>query len=486
MKKRFIKILLLLLIFPITVLAEEKDITIESIKLDFIYGNAYETETSKVEENKIINNVVLNKLDDYIDYKISVKNNSDNKYYYYVNQNNSEYVSYELLDEDNWIDKNTEKDFILRIKYIKEIPENLYNTQRQYLDNNEINLIFRDKIIDETITNNPYTGNFYLLIISIVFLVGITVYYTSKSKKVAFLFLFVLLLPITIFALTPINITISNNVMFTNRKVVKCHYDGDLTIGEEYQYGQYTYHYGEELRDADATRRESWYTFYTPVDGWGMALTDSNYTGEVNSDVCTLINDKPIVSMSFMYANSKASHFDLSNMDSSKVTNMYGMFFNTKPDHIDFNVLDTHNVENMYGVFHTIKTDYVALQGIDTSKVTNMTALFYNSQLDSVDMSGLDTSNVTSFQGMFCFTAINHVNLSGFNTSKVKDMSYMFYSSDFDELDLSSFDTSNVTNFNSMLGNCAAQVGYARTEEDAARLNAPVTGKSSTLTFVTK
>ena len=73
--------------------------------------------------------------------------------------------------------------------------------------------------------------------------------------------------------------------------------------------------------------------------------------------------------------------------------------------------------------------------------------------------------------------------LSILDTSNVTDMSFMFAESYVITLDLSSFDTSNVTNMRGMFNRSAATIGYARTQEDADRLNAS-SGKPSTLTFV--
>lgn len=59
---------------------------------------------------------------------------------------------------------------------------------------------------------------------------------------------------------------------------------------------------------------------------FSVQLTNKSSTEPVTSSVCTYINDKPVVYASFMFQNSKASSIDLSNFNTSNVTNMSYMF----------------------------------------------------------------------------------------------------------------------------------------------------------------
>lgn len=120
---------------------------------------------------------------------------------------------------------------------------------------------------------------------------------------------------------------------------------------------------------------------------------------------------------------------DVTNLDTSKVTNMSHMFYKL------FNV-ETLNVTNF-----------------DTSKVTDMSYMFSSMvNLSTLNVSHFDTSNVTNmshmFQDMFELTMLD---VTKFDTSKVTDMSYMFSAmSHLKALDVTRFDTSNVKNMNSM------------------------------------
>ena len=104
------------------------------------------------------------------------------------------------------------------------------------------------------------------------------------------------------------------------------------------------------------------------------------------------------------------------------------------------------------------------LSNFNTSNVTNMSGmLWYCSALTSINLSNFDTSNVTNMGAMFAVgeiltsdSALAALDLSNFDTSKVTNMSSMFFGcSKLTSLDLSSFDTSNVTVMSYMFGDCS-------------------------------
>ena len=137
----------------------------------------------------------------------------------------------------------------------------------------------------------------------------------------------------------------------------------------------------------------------------------------------------------FTASQSKKIVLDLSNFDTSKVTNMSNMFYGTGVSNPNFEL----NISNF-----------------KTNRVTNMAYMFYNTGYlnpnFTLDVSGFDTTNVTNMSNMFYRTGYQSTTLNldvgGFDTSKVTNMSYMFYgtgyaSSEF-KLNLSGFDTSNL------------------------------------------
>ena len=149
---------------------------------------------------------------------------------------------------------------------------------------------------------------------------------------------------------------------------------------------------------------------------------------------------------------------DLSNFDTSNVTNMSYMFTNCYVlTSLDVSNFDTSNVTNMQYLFYRCESvTSLDVSNFDTSNVTNMGYMFYRCEsITSLDVSNFDTSNVTNMLAMFACKSITSLDLSNFDTSNVTNMSFMFqicYA--LTNLDVSNFDTSNVTNMNDMFFDC--------------------------------
>ena len=229
-------------------------------------------------------------------------------------------------------------------------------------------------------------------------------------------------------------------------KTVYCTYDGELTQGAEYVNGQYTYRYMQE-----GTLTYSGLAWYDMTsDGWGVQLTDKASTDAVTSKVCTYINNKPVVSMSCMFTDSKATTVDVSNFDTSNVTNMGGMFQGSQATTLDLSNFNTSNVTNMGGMFYGSKATTLDVSSFDTSNVTFMNSMFQESQATTLDVSNFNTSNVTAMSAMFYYSQATTLDVSNFDTSNVTDMHWMFSDSKATTLDVSNFDTSNVTDMDWM------------------------------------
>ena len=247
--------------------------------------------------------------------------------------------------------------------------------------------------------------------------------------------------------------------------------------GDEYVNGQYTYRYMQKGSYDDA--EESTTIINMTEDGWGVILTDvlenANELNETSAEpvttpLCTSINGKPIVAMSYTFYRSAATSIDLSSFDTSNVTDMQYMFSEVQTTSLDLSSFDTSsvtnmdsmftgsvattldlssfntsNVENMSHMFACSTATTLNLSSFDTSNVTNMYAMFYHSPATTLDLRNFDTSNVTNMGSMFACSTATTLNLSSFDTSNVTNMTSMFYNVSTTTLDLSSFDTSNVT-----------------------------------------
>ena len=152
---------------------------------------------------------------------------------------------------------------------------------------------------------------------------------------------------------------------------------------------------------------------------------------------------------------------DLSNFDTSKVTNMNGMFSSSvNLTSLDLSNFDTSKVMNMSSMFSTMfRLSSLNVSNFDTSKVTNMNSMFtYLYSLTSLNLSNFDTSNVMDMSNMFHYSlGFTSLNLSNFDTSNVTNMNNMFSNMRYlTSLDLSSFNTANVTDMSSMFSDMAA------------------------------
>ena len=238
----------------------------------------------------------------------------------------------------------------------------------------------------------------------------------------------------------------------TSTNTYFCTTTDTLTQGLKYVNRQFTYAYKQE--GAYASSGLGWSSISN--NGWGVQLTDKTSTDAVTSKVCTYINNKPVVSMSYMFSDSKATTLDVSNFNTSKVMDMSNMFYYSQATTLDVSNFNTSNVTNMKGMFFYSQATILDVSNFDTSNVTNMENMFYRSKATTLDVSNFDTSNVTNMDGMFYSSQATTIDVSNFNTSKVTNMSSMFQSSQATTIDVSNFDTSKVTDMSSMFSGSQA------------------------------
>ena len=189
-------------------------------------------------------------------------------------------------------------------------------------------------------------------------------------------------------------------------------------------------------------------------------VTDMNGMFEGMSNLTTLdlsnFDTSKVTNMSSMFHGMRnLTTLNLSNFDTSKVTNMEYMFLGmTNLTSLDLSSFNTSQVTNMYLMFNDMSNlTTLDLSNFDTSKVTDMSEMFSGmSNLTSLNLSSFNTSKVMYMEGMFLgMTNLTSLDLSNFDTSKVTDMSEMFSGmSNLTSLNLSNFDTSQVTDMRYM------------------------------------
>lgn len=121
----------------------------------------------------------------------------------------------------------------------------------------------------------------------------------------------------------------------------------------------------------------------------------------------------------------------------------------------DYIIYAPESCASIFAMFSKLTT--LNLSNFNTSKVTNMNSMFAMcDKITSLIISNFDTSKVTSMNYMFyeC-TSLTTLNNIKFDTSNVTNMQQMFNCCRvLTALDLTSFDTSKVTNMNSMFDEC--------------------------------
>ena len=120
---------------------------------------------------------------------------------------------------------------------------------------------------------------------------------------------------------------------------------------------------------------------------------------------------------------------------------------------IDPDVIAPKDSSNLFASFGNAK-DFVDLSNLDTSQVTDMENMFAGCGAKELDLSNWDTSKVTSMHTMFMIcNKLEKINLKSFNTKNVTDMIAMFFQCDkLRKLDLSSFETPKLENAGEMFG----------------------------------
>lgn len=232
-----------------------------------------------------------------------------------------------------------------------------------------------------------------------------------------------------------------------SKKNIECTFDGEMIDGAEYVNGQYAYSYMKGSGFYD-----SWIDIED--DGWGVMLIDKESTAPVTTKLCNSINGKPIVSMSNMFAQSKATEIDLSSFDTSNVTNMSYMFNYSSAKELDLSNFNTSKVTNMSNMFEGIKTAELDLSSFDTKSVKYMDYMFEDATAKIINIMSFDTSNVTDMSGMFFGTSVKSIfGLEKLNTSNVKNMEIMFAYIDTNLINISGFNTKNVETMHGMFSN---------------------------------
>ena len=520
MKKILLIITAFLLFIPLSVHAADNNYEIKSIELFEKSENTEILSEATTDGSNIKFDIQFLNVDDYATYKVVVKNNSDKDLKF--NEKSivldNPYIGYDFNYENNSKVIKAGNELIINIKvsYKEYVPSNLFRSNI-YDGSRELLLNLNDGFISipNALKNIGIFG--FLLIKTIILLIIIGIVMVIKNKNVSNLqlisiLLLLILCPCMAKAVNGYDIPIDSGVKVLGTKPTICNTTSELVQGLEYRISsdsQYIYKYKQ------AWTGSSWNNIDT--DGWGVKLADPDSTDDVTETLCSVINDKPIVNMDYMFNNTKAKHIDLSSFVTNKVESMIGMFNNaTELEEIDFRTFNTESVKTMHIMLQNcnkLKTltlrqfvtenvvgysamfagdsslEYLNLDGWDVSKAgvagghlggtTSLKEISLkdwklseyfthwisrswggsSSPIEKIDVTGWDLSGTKSIEGLFADSKSlkTIVGLDTWDTSNLNIISSTFYGcSSIKGVDLSAWDTSSVTSMDSLFYLCTS------------------------------
>lgn len=161
------------------------------------------------------------------------------------------------------------------------------------------------------------------------------------------------------------------------------------------------------------------YTFFSRESGWGGPLSFDLSKFDISQ--CTSIDR--------LFAETEiVGPLDLTHFDLSNITSLNSLFYLCNVSSVNVSNWDTSHITDMGGIFqNTTSLKTVDLSSWDTSKATNMGAMFEESEIENVDVSKFNTSNVTNMSEMFTWAhKLKNIDISNFDMSKVDGGTEMF------------------------------------------------------------
>ena len=170
-------------------------------------------------------------------------------------------------------------------------------------------------------------------------------------------------------------------------------------------------------------------------------------------------------------------------------------YYYAEPEKVYLNINSGRMFNSIYYEQEIKNILEIDLSNFDTSKVTNMSSMFGSmSKLTTLNLSSFNTSKVADMSNMFYgISKLTNLNLSNFDTSQVTDMKYMFYLPYKDKLNdklekiyvNNDFNTASLTDFSEMFknrnklrgGNGSFLVNPGTADKSWLRIDDPTNGR---------
>ena len=167
------------------------------------------------------------------------------------------------------------------------------------------------------------------------------------------------------------------------------------------------------------------------INGIKQNTLEYKYIFNQTENFVELIFDEKISNCKYMfYQCNNITEINLSNFDTSQVTDMHGIFsYCLLLSSLDLSNFNTSQVINMNEMFyHCHSLTSLNLSNFNTSQVTSMTDMFsYCSSLTSLNLSNFDTSKVSRMPTLFnSCTNLEYINIYNFNEYELIETTGMF------------------------------------------------------------
>lgn len=235
MKIKRIILVLFVMFMPFVVNAQTCDtskITISSVELDNKSNSVVELSEPTASGKNVNLDLSMTNEGDNIQYKIVVRNDSDEDYELDSNSLglSSDYVTYTLdAGSDSIVKANSTKTVFLRVKYTHKVPANAFKSGL-YTDSKDLVVNLSN---DKVISVNPNTGISYLLYVMIIAAFGISGYIAFKKKKhgvIAIIIVGIITVPASVYALCKCEIKVTSNV-----EIQQTNFTGVIYRNNEYK-----------------------------------------------------------------------------------------------------------------------------------------------------------------------------------------------------------------------------------------------------------
>ena len=217
----------LILLLPVVVKAatcEPEKVTIQSIQFSKKNGEVVEKSPPSVEGRQINLDLKMINVDDFIEYKMVVKNDSGEDYELDKTSlsADSDYIVYSLesIEDSTIIKAGESKEVMLRVRYKNEVEENSF-VNGVYRDNKNLVVNLASDNSSASTLKNPNTGVKEYLIITFMFIICGFLFVVFKNKrysKLMILLIGVFLIPMSVYAVCKCELKVDSKVEIVAEK----------------------------------------------------------------------------------------------------------------------------------------------------------------------------------------------------------------------------------------------------------------------------